>query len=63
MREITGQGPDKALGRGFAIVRAGSQTVTSIRQVQTDQTLELQLRDGRVLTRVNRPADFKETDQ
>ena len=63
VREITGQGPDKALGRGFAIVRAGSQTVTSIRQVQTDQTLELQLRDGRVLTRVNRPADFKETDQ
>jgi exodeoxyribonuclease VII large subunit len=51
VREITGQGPDKSLGRGFAIVRSGRRTVTSIQQIQNDQPLELQLRDGRVLTR------------
>jgi exodeoxyribonuclease VII large subunit len=47
MREITGQGPEKTLGRGFAIVRTDEgKTVTSHIQAQESQMLSIQFRDG-----------------
>jgi len=47
MREITGQGPEKTLGRGFAIVRTDEgETVTSRIQAQESQMLSIQFRDG-----------------
>lgn len=47
MREITGQGPEKTLGRGFAIVRTDEgKTVTSRIQAQESQMLTIQFRDG-----------------
>lgn len=49
MREVTGQGPDKTLGRGFAIVRApDGKPVTSTAQVQGLTTIDIQFRDGRI---------------
>lgn len=48
-REIAGQGPEKTLGRGFAIVRdAKQQPITRAAQVTTGQVIEIQFRDGRV---------------
>jgi exodeoxyribonuclease VII large subunit len=47
MREITGQGPEKTLGRGFAMVRTDEgKTVTSYLQAQESQMLSIQFRDG-----------------
>lgn len=47
MREITGQGPEKTLGRGFSIVRTDEgKTVTSRIQAQKSQMLTIQFRDG-----------------
>lgn len=51
MREIAGQGPEKSLGRGFAIVRLGDTTVTSARQAAAGAAIEIQFRDGRVAAR------------
>jgi len=49
MREITGQGPDKTLNRGFAIIRAPDGTaITSARQAAAIPTFDIQLRDGTV---------------
>ena len=48
-REIAGQGPEKTLGRGFAIVRdAAGQPLTHAAQAAPGQAIEIQLRDGRV---------------
>lgn len=48
-REIAGQGPEKTLGRGFAVVRSGDgRPVTSVGQVHEGNTLSIQLHDGRV---------------
>lgn len=45
MREIAGQGPDKTLGRGFALVRdALGQAITSAESAETHITI--QFRDG-----------------
>jgi len=49
LREIAGQGPDKTLDRGFAIVRSPDGTaVTSARQAAGMPLLDIQLRDGTV---------------
>ena len=50
VREITGQGPEKALQRGLAIVRAGGKVVTSARQLSVLPAgeAEVEFHDGRV---------------
>lgn len=49
VREITGQGPDKTLGRGFAMVRdEQGRTVTSAGQTLPGQRINVQFRDGSV---------------
>lgn len=52
MREVTGQGPDKTLGRGFAIVRApDGRPVTDTEQARALTTIDIQFRDGRINAR------------
>jgi exodeoxyribonuclease VII large subunit len=51
LREIAGQGPEKSLGRGFAIVRAAGTTVTSVREVPAAAPIEIEFRDGRLAAR------------
>ena len=52
MREIAGQGPDKTLGRGFAIVRgADGRPITGAAQVAQGEDIDIQFRDGRVAAR------------
>lgn len=47
MREVAGQGPDKTLTRGFAIVRTDEgRPVSSSEQAQISPTLHIQFRDG-----------------
>lgn len=47
MREVTGQGPEKTLTRGFAIVRTDAgRPVTSSKQAQISSMLNIQFRDG-----------------
>lgn len=55
LREIAGQGPEKTLGRGFAIVRdeAGAPLTTAA-MVKPGTAVELEFRDGRVAARVNK---------
>jgi exodeoxyribonuclease VII large subunit len=49
MREIAGQGPEKTLGRGFAIVRSQSgKPVTRASQAVDGAAIEIQFQDGRV---------------
>jgi exodeoxyribonuclease VII large subunit len=56
MREITGQGPDKTLNRGFAIVRnAMGKPITSLAQAAPDQHIEIQFRDGTTVARTGKP--------
>lgn len=53
LREIAGQGPDKTLGRGFAIVRgADGQPITRAGQATAGQSIEIQFRDGQVAARL-----------
>ncbi|WP_259375226.1 exodeoxyribonuclease VII large subunit [Azohydromonas australica] len=52
VREITGQGPHKTLGRGFAIVRRpGGSLVTGVCGIAPDQDVEIEFRDGTVTAR------------
>lgn len=52
MREVTGQGPEKTLTRGFAIVRApDGQPVTDSMQAGELASLDIQFRDGTVKAR------------
>ncbi len=52
-REIAGQGPDKTLSRGFALVRNAERTlITSLAQTHPGQSLEIQFRDGLVTSLV-----------
>lgn len=47
MREVAGQGPEKTLTRGFAIVRTDEgRPVISSEQAQISPTLNIQFRDG-----------------
>lgn len=49
VREITGQGPEKTLGRGFAMVRDETgRTITSANQAWPGQHIKVQFRDGSV---------------
>ena len=49
MREITGQGPDKTLHRGFAMVRSASgATITGVGQTREGLPLEIEFHDGKV---------------
>ena len=59
MREIAGQGPDKTLARGFAIVRdAGSgQVLQRAAELKPGQALQIQFHDGQRLAQVSVPAD------
>lgn len=48
-REIAGQGPQKTLRRGFAVVRSSAgETVTSVAIVQPGTTVQVGLHDGTV---------------
>jgi exodeoxyribonuclease VII large subunit len=52
MREIAGQGPQKTLGRGFAIVRkADGSTLTSAGDAPGKGAIEIQFHDGKVAAR------------
>ena len=49
IREIAGQGPDKTLGRGFAVVRdTTGKPITRAVQATTNSAIEIQFSDGRV---------------
>ena len=55
MREVTGQGPEKTLGRGFAIVRTPEgQPVTARAHAQALATIDIQFRDGRITAQLGR---------
>jgi exodeoxyribonuclease VII large subunit len=48
-REIAGQGPQKTLGRGFAIVRgADGKTLTSAESAASAERIEVAFKDGKV---------------
>lgn len=49
MREIAGQGPEKTLSRGFAMVRwHGGKTVTGATEVIDGDEIQIQFHDGKV---------------
>jgi exodeoxyribonuclease VII large subunit len=49
MREITGQGPEKTLKRGFAMVRrANGPTITGASQASEGLALEIEFQDGKI---------------
>jgi len=53
MREIAGQGPEKTLGRGFAVVRAETGApVTGTAEARAAGDLQIEFRDGRLPARV-----------
>ena len=52
VREVTGQGPHKTLGRGFAIVRRpGGTVVTGAAGLGAQEAIEIEVRDGTVAAR------------
>ena len=52
LREIAGQGPEKTLARGFALVRdADGRTITRAAQAKPQQTIEITFRDGSLAAR------------
>lgn len=54
MREVAGQGPDKTLARGFAVVRDGAgQPVMRAEQVSLGQAISVQFADGAVSATVD----------
>ncbi|MEH3084950.1 MAG: exodeoxyribonuclease VII large subunit [Xylophilus ampelinus] len=57
VREIAGQGPEKTLGRGFALVRApDGRTVTSARAAAAQPVLSLRFGDGSLEVRTGSAA-------
>jgi len=53
IREIAGQGPDKTLGRGFAVVRSeNGATLTGTQSAREAGNLQIEFRDGRLPARV-----------
>ena len=53
IREIAGQGPEKTLGRGFAVVRAeNGATLTGAQAAREAGNLQIEFRDGRLPARV-----------
>ena len=62
IREIAGQGPDKTLGRGFAVVRAESgATLTGAQAAREAGDLQIEFRDGRLPARVRTEEGNKKT--
>jgi exodeoxyribonuclease VII large subunit len=60
LREVTGQGPEKTLARGFAIVRTEDGTpVTSSQQARTAPALNIQFRDGSAHVRTDPDQETK----
>ena len=54
LREIAGQGPEKTLARGFALVRdADGRTITGVAQASPRQTIEITFRDGTLAARTS----------
>ncbi|RYF53488.1 MAG: exodeoxyribonuclease VII large subunit [Comamonadaceae bacterium] len=61
LREVTGQGPDKTLARGFAVVRTpDGKPVTSNLEARAEPALDIQFRDGSIQVR-NDPIAGKKT--
>ncbi len=60
MREVMGQGPQKTLGRGFAIVRESQSghTVTRAEQLQPQDVLAVEFQDDQVLVVVQAKASI-----
>ena len=53
VREITGQGPEKTLSRGFALVRSrDGQTISRAAQIQEGSQVELLFSDGQCQARI-----------
>jgi exodeoxyribonuclease VII large subunit len=49
MREIAGQGPQKTLSRGFALVRSPSgEPLTRAAQITSGAVIEIQFSDGQI---------------
>lgn len=58
MREIAGQGPEKTLRRGFALVRDHQGLpITSAQQAVQADSMEIEFHDGRVPSLLCQPAD------
>ena len=56
VREITGQGPEKTLARGFAIVRShGGTSLTRSAQATGAGAIEIEFQDGRVTATTHPP--------
>ncbi len=56
MREITGQGPDKTLKRGFALIRSkDGKALTRASQTTAGTALEIQFSDGKVSAVTQKP--------
>lgn len=51
MREVVGQGPEKTLKRGFALVTSNGRTISRAEQVQAGHDLTINFSDGSVLAR------------
>lgn len=45
-REIAGQGPDKTLARGFALVRKGGDVISSAKDIQTGDIIDVEFKDS-----------------
>ena len=55
LREITGQGPEKTLQRGFAIVRNQSgEPLTRVLQAMDGAAIEIEFQDGRVAATIQK---------
>ncbi|WP_371437560.1 exodeoxyribonuclease VII large subunit [Polaromonas sp.] len=60
LREVTGQGPEKTLARGFAVVRTvDGKPVTSSQQARAAAALDIQFRDGSAKVRTDTIAGKK----
>lgn len=57
IREISGQGPQKTLGRGFAMVKNGSgKTVASAASVEPGTSIQVTFHDGALDAHVIQPS-------
>jgi exodeoxyribonuclease VII large subunit len=55
MREIAGQGPEKTLKRGFALVMADGKPVSRAAQVLPGASVEIQFSDGALPAHIDQP--------
>jgi exodeoxyribonuclease VII large subunit len=61
-REIAGQGPQKTLRRGFAVVRSPSgKTITTADALSADADIEIDLHDGMITATVGAVKNSPET--